>query len=83
MKERNFELNFEKLSLSSHSERVFILFYFILFYLFCFFLGLHLGHVEVPRLGVESDLQLLAYATITETPDLSHPMQQFVAMPDP
>ena len=81
MKERNFELNFEKLSLSSHSERVFILFYFVLSILF--FLGLHLGHVEVPRLGVESDLQLLAYATITETPDLSHPMQQFVAMPDP
>ena len=37
-----------------------------------FFLGLHLGHTEVPRLGVESELQLLAYATATATQDLSH-----------
>ena len=29
---------------------------------FFFFLGLHLRHMEVPRLGVESDLQWLAYA---------------------
>ena len=28
--------------------------------------------MEVPRLGVESELQLLAYATATETQDLSH-----------
>ena len=34
------------------------------FFFFCF-LGLHLGHVEVPRLGVESELQLLAYAIAT------------------
>ena len=33
---------------------------------FCFcFLGLHPQHMEVPRLGVESELQLLAYATAT------------------
>ena len=31
-------------------------------YLFCF-LGLYLWHMEVPRLGDESELQLLAYAT--------------------
>ena len=37
------------------------------FFGFFFFLGLHLGHMEVPRLGVESELQL-------------HPMLQFVAM---
>ena len=29
--------------------------------LFFFFLGMHLWHMEVPRLGVESELQLLAY----------------------
>ena len=34
-----------------------------LFY-FCF-LGPHLRHMEVPRLGVQSELQLLAYATAT------------------
>ena len=30
-----------------------------------FFLGLHLQHMEVPRLGAESELQLLAYTTAT------------------
>ena len=38
----------------------------------CVFLGLHLQHVEVPRLGVQSELQLLAYATATATRDPSH-----------
>ena len=28
--------------------------------------------MEVPRLGDESELQLLAYTTATATPDLSH-----------
>ena len=40
-------------------------------YFFClfvfFFLGLHPQHMEVPRLGDESELQLLAYATATTT----------------
>ena len=35
------------------------------------FLGLHLWHMEVPRLGVESELQLPAYTAATATPDLS------------
>ena len=34
--------------------------------------GLHLSHMEVPRLGVESELQLLACATATATRDLSY-----------
>ena len=42
-----------------------------LFTYFCF-LGLHLQHVEVPRLGIESELQLLAYTTATAMRDLSH-----------
>ena len=33
-----------------------------------FFLGPHLQHMEVPRLGVESELQLLAYTTAMATP---------------
>ena len=39
--------------------------------LFFFFLGLRLWHMEVPRLGVESKLQLPAdtTATATATPD--------------
>ena len=32
----------------------------------------HLQHMEVPRLGVESELWLLAYTTATATPDPSH-----------
>ena len=31
-----------------------------------------LQHMEVPRLGVESELQLPAYTTATGTRDLSH-----------
>ena len=39
---------------------------------FCFFfafLGPHPQHVEVPRLGVELELQLPVYTTATATPD--------------
>ena len=39
---------------------------------FLVFLGPHSWHREVPRLGVESELQLLAYSTATATWDLSH-----------
>ena len=42
-----------------------LIFYFV-------FLGLLLQHIEVLRLGVESELQLPAYATATAMPDLSH-----------
>ncbi|MQK89921.1 hypothetical protein EI007_25860 [Escherichia coli] len=33
-------------------------FSFFLFLFFFFFLWLHLGHMEVPRLGVKSELQM-------------------------
>ena len=36
------------------------------------FLGLHLRDMDSSRLGVESELQLLAYTTATATPDPSH-----------
>ena len=39
---------------------------------FFFFLGLHLWHMESPRLGVESELQLQTYTTATATQDPSH-----------
>ena len=39
---------------------------------FLLFLGPHVRHMEVPGLGVKSELQLPAYATATATPDLSH-----------
>ena len=52
----------------------FVCFYFILFFIFLSFgfLGLHPWHMEVPRLGVQSELQLLACTTATATQDLSH-----------
>ena len=39
---------------------------------FLFFLGSHLQHMEVPRLGVESELQLPAYTPDTAMPDPSY-----------
>ena len=45
---------------------------FVLFFCFFFFLELQLQHMEVPRLGVESEMQLPAYTTTTATWDLSH-----------
>ena len=48
------------------------LFCFVLFcFVFCF-LEPPLWHVEVPRLGVESELQLPAYTTATAVQDPSH-----------
>ena len=44
---------------------------FVCLFVFCF-LGPYLQHTEIPRLGVESEQQLPAYATATATPDPSH-----------
>ena len=38
------------------------------FFFFCF-LGPHPRDVKVPRLGIKSELQLLAYTTATAMPD--------------
>ena len=45
-----------------HSEviSIYLFLAFKFFFFFFRFLGLHPRHVEVPRLGVESELQLLA-----------------------
>ena len=46
--------------------------YFSVWYIpFLLFLGPHLQHMDVPRLGVESELRLPAYATATAKPDPS------------
>ena len=45
-------------------------FMFSFFFLFFFcLLGLHMQHIEIPRLGVQSELQLPAYSIVTATPD--------------
>ena len=55
-------------------------------FIFFFFLGPQLQHMEVPRLGVESELQLLAHTTATWDPsricNLHHSSQQ-CQIPDP
>ena len=51
-----------------------------------FFLGPHLQHMEVPRVGVKSELWLPAYTTAiaTQDPRLSlQPTPQLTAMLDP
>ena len=42
---------------------------FVCFLAFFAFLGLHLGHMEVPRLGVKSELHLQPTLPLTATPD--------------
>ena len=49
-----------------------IYFIFILFYLLFFFLGPHPRHMDVPRLGVESELQPPAYDIATAMRDPNH-----------
>ena len=46
----------------------FFLFFSFFFVCFFVFLGPKLWHMEVPRLEVESELQLLAYATAAQDP---------------
>ena len=41
--------------------------FIVFFFFFFFFFGLHLPHIEVPRLGVELELQLPSYTTATAT----------------
>ena len=64
---------FVPFSPDAHSEGfVFYLFFIFIFFAFLPFLGPLLLHMKVPRLGVELELQLLAYTTATATQDLSH-----------
>ena len=53
------------------SQLLSLLFVLCFFFFFLVFLGLHLWHMKVPRLGVELELQLPAYATATATQVLS------------
>ena len=61
--------------------------FWVLFVFMSFvFLGLHPQHRKVPRLGVESELELPACNTATATSDSRlrlQPTPQLVAVPDP
>ena len=56
-------------ALGRPSKELFI--YFFKSFFFFFLLGLHPWHMEGSRLGVQSELYLLAYTTATAMPDLS------------
>ena len=66
-------VNFSFLSRSNCKDSFFVGMCFL--FLFCFVLfcslGPHPWHVEVPRLGVQSELQLLSFATATATSETS------------
>ena len=47
-------------------KTVYEMFYYFYFFVF---LGLYAWHMDVPRLGVESEPKLPAYTTATATPD--------------
>ena len=53
-------------------ENVANIFKFYFIFLSFVFLGPYPRHMEVPRLGVQLKLQLLAYTTATAMPDPSH-----------
>ena len=53
------------------------------FLFFFFFLQLHLQHMEVPRLGVEFELQLPAYTKATAAPALGRICNLHCSLPDP
>ena len=50
-------------SITQHKTALLVFFFFL-----NLFLGLHMWHVEVPRLGVQLELQLPAYTTATAMP---------------
>ena len=60
--------NFHLAYVSTPASQILSFYYF---YLFICFLGPHLRHMEVPRLGAESELQLSAYTRATATTDPS------------
>ena len=62
---RQVQLEFRKVA----ALLVYLVFLILTFF---FFLGPHTWNMEVPRLGVKSELQLLAYTTATAARDLSH-----------
>ena len=57
-------------SFTSCTNQVFPLAFF--FFFFFVFLGPHPQHMEVPRLGVKSELKLMAYTAATAMPDPSY-----------
>ena len=60
------------MSTTNFYSQIFKIFYlYIIYFFFLVFLGPHLRHIEVPKLGVESELQLPGYATATATQNLS------------
>ena len=58
--------------LNMNGKAIIFLEIIIIIVFFFLILGLHPWHMEVPRLGVEWELKLLAYTTAIATQELSH-----------
>ena len=58
-------------SFNCQATRELLILFFKFLFIFMLSLGPHLWHIIVPGLGVELELQLLAYTTATATSDLS------------
>ena len=67
----NFSLNNKGFELAGSTYTWWFVFGFFCFFFFFAKKGPNLYYMEVPRLGVESELQLLAYTTAAATQDLS------------
>ena len=67
----HFANDFKYITASKFSKIKQYVIFFVVFVFFFYFLGPHPQHMEVPRLGVESELQLPAYTTVTATQDPS------------
>ena len=64
--------NINQLINKDFSSEIEAIFSFLSLFFFFFFLGLHPWHMEIPRLGVKSELQLPTYITATAVQDPSH-----------
>ena len=60
------------MQVNSFFKRISFIIIIIIIIIILLFLRLHMWHMEVPRLGVESELQLPAYTTAEATQDPSH-----------
>ena len=70
-----------------YTKYIYIYVKYIYIYIYTYpFLGPHPWHMEVPRLGVKSELEPPTYTTATATWDLEQhlrPTPQLIAMTDP
>ena len=69
-KQNRIDISHQHEQISKHNSLIFWVLYF--YYVFIFvFLGLHPQHIEIPRIGVQSELLLAGYTRAAEMPEPS------------